>query len=248
MFTKVGQKISRLGDVIQQPRLLTVYLRGVNVRMYESLNKHWLLHSGIKTVFDVGANTGQFARVIHELLPEAFIYSFEPLHDCFRELQKNMRGVKTFQAFNTALDEKEGESKIYRNEWSQSSSLRRMMQLHKDCFPHTERESEETIRTRKLDDYCEELNIQDNILVKIDVQGFEDKVIAGGKRLMERAKILIVETCMEPLYEGQPLFRDLFTMLNSQGFKYKGALSQMMNPIDESVLYADAIFMRDVFT
>lgn len=245
MLDTIGQKLSRLGDLIRQPRLLSVYLRGINVRMFESLNKKWLLHSGIKTVFDVGANTGQFAQAIHELLPDAFIYSFEPLPDCFRELQKNMRAVKTFQAFNVALDEKDGESQIYRNEWSQSSSLRRMMQLHKECFPHTARESEETIRTRRLDYYIDGLDIEDNILIKIDVQGYEDKVIEGGKRLLQRAKILIVETAMEPLYDGQLVFRYILMMLDSQGFRYKGMLKQMASPIDESVLYADAVFTRE---
>jgi hypothetical protein len=89
------------------------------------------------------------------------------------------------------------------------------------------------------------LKIQGNVLVKLDVQGYEDKVIEGGKCLLQRAKILIVETSIVPLYEGQPLFRHIFTMLDRQQFTYHGALSQLTSPIDGSVLQADAIFMRD---
>jgi hypothetical protein len=87
MFEKIGKKVSRLGDVIQQPRLLKLRLQGVEVRMFECLNRPWLVRSGIKTIIDVGANTGQFSRAIHEVLPEAYIYSFEPLSDCFSELK-----------------------------------------------------------------------------------------------------------------------------------------------------------------
>lgn len=212
--------------------------------MYECLNKPWLVSSGVRTVFDVGANAGQFARAIHEILPEAFIYSFEPLSDCFKELKKRMRKVNNFQAFNTALADKEGETVFYRNEWSQSSSLLPMGQLHKDTFPFTVKESIETVQVRRLDDYADELKIEDNILVKLDVQGSEDKVIAGGKCLMERTKILIVETSIEALYEGQALFPDIYEILKVKGFRYKGTLDQLISPIDGSVLQANSIFIR----
>jgi FkbM family methyltransferase len=241
---KIGQKISRIGDVIQQPRLLSLRLRGVDVRLFESLNKLWLLNSDIQTILDIGANTGQFARAIHELLPGAFIYSFEPLVDCFRELQRNMCRVKSFKAFNVALDERQGEALFYRSEWSPSSSLRPMGSLHKENFPYTAGESTECISVKRLDDYIDELELKDNLLVKIDVQGCEDKVIAGGQGLLQRAKILIVETSIVPLYEGQPLFRDILTTLESQRFLYKGSLSQLTSPIDSSILQSDAIFIR----
>lgn len=245
MRRAIGQKISRLGDVIQQPQLVRLRLRGIEVRMFESLNQPWLLDAGIRTIFDIGANTGQFARAIHELLPHAYIYSFEPLADCCSELQRAMIGVKTFRVFNTALAERSGESDFYRSSWSPSSSLLPMQQLHKQNFPFTAGQSKETVKVRKLDDFAEELAIENEILVKIDVQGAEDKVIAGGQILLQRAKVLIVETSIEPLYEGQPLFADIFELVDSLGFKYKGSLSQGLSALDGSVLYADSIFVRN---
>jgi FkbM family methyltransferase len=155
IFQKVGQKVSRLGDVIQKPRLLSVRLRGIDVRIFESLCKPWLFNANIHTIFDVGANTGQFARAIHEILPEAYIYAFEPLSDCFTALQKAMRHVKHFQAFNTALGEREGKAVFYRSAWSPSSSLRPMGHLHKEYFPHTAQQSQEIVHVRRLDDYAD---------------------------------------------------------------------------------------------
>jgi FkbM family methyltransferase len=245
MLKEIGQKLSRIGDVIQEPRLLNLRFRGVEVRTFECLNKSWLRNSGVRTIFDIGANTGQFARAIHEVLPEAFIYSFEPLSDCYKEMQRAMGNVEKFRGFNTALGEKDGEAVFYRSEWSPSSSLLPMGVLHRNNFPHTARESRETVGVRRLDDYVDGLTIEDNVLLKLDVQGYEDKVLAGGKYLLERAKILIVETAMVPLYDGQPLFRDIFTTLDNHGFRYKGALSQSPSPIDGSILYSDSIFVRD---
>ena len=245
MLNKIGQKVSRIGDVLQQPKLLTLRLRGVDVRMFESLNKAWLVNADIKTIIDVGANTGQFARAIHEVLPEAYIYSFEPLSDCFKELKAAMRNVKKFQAINTALAATNGEQVFYRSAWSPSSSLLPMNQLHKENFPFTAEESKETVAVRRLDDYITDLSIEDEVLLKLDVQGYEDKVLDGGKCLLQRTKVVIVETSMVPLYEGQPLFRDIFTILDQRGFRYNGALSQANSPRDASILYADSVFIRE---
>jgi FkbM family methyltransferase len=218
-------------------------LRGIEVRTFESLNQPWLLNAGIGTIFDVGANIGQFATAIHELLPTAYIYAFEPLSDCFTELQTAMSGVRNFRAFNTALAEKEGDAEFYRSSWSPSSSLLLMHELHKKNFPFTAGQSREMVKVCRLDDCARELAIQDEILVKLDVQGAEDQVIRGGKELIRRAKVLIVETSIESLYENQPLFSDILRLLEDLGFRYKGALNQAFSSLDGSVLYADSIFI-----
>ena len=50
---------------------------------------------------------------------------------------------------------------------------------------------------------------------------------------------------MSALYDGQSLFRDIFINLDDQGFKYHGALSQLISPLDGKVLQADSIFIRE---
>ena len=120
-----------------------------------------------------------------------------------------------------------------------------MQELHKRNFPFTAGQSKETVKIRRLDDCAKELTIENEILVKLDVQGAEDKVIGGGRSLIQRAKVLIVETSMDSLYEGQPLFADIFKLLDGLGLRYKGALSQAFSTLDGSVLYADSVFVRD---
>ncbi len=41
------------------------------------------------------------------------------------------------------------------------------------------------------------------------MQGYEDKVIAGGKNIIQQADVIICELSMDNLYEGQPLFDDI---------------------------------------
>src|SRR6185503_32021 len=117
--------------------------------------------------------------------------------------------------------------------------------LHKRNFPFTADQSRETVKVRRLDDCIRELTIKKEILVKLDVQGAEDKVIHGGRELLQWAKVLIVETSFEVLYERQALFADIFKLLGDLGFTYKGALTQAFSPLNGSVLYADSLFFRE---
>jgi len=187
----------------------------------------WLKGKDIHTILDIGANTGRFASQFHRLIPDATLYSFEPLEDCYNELLKKMGHSPKFHAFNFALGDKNGEVPIYRNDYTPSSSLLSMEELHKEAFPYTKNVRIEEIEIRRLDDIIQELDIEDNLLIKIDVQGFEDKVIRGGQNVISQAKVLIVETCFEPLYKGQLLFDGI--------------------PENGRILFCDSVFLKSDF-
>ena len=205
----------------------------------------WLIRQNISTVLDIGANTGQFAEHIHRILPEAQIISFEPLADCYDELVKNGRKLGRFTAYNYALSDEEGNTSIYRSEFSPSSSLLPMGDLHKAAFPHTRGGTVETVSTRRLDD-MQDLGITYPLLVKIDVQGFEDHVIAGGSATIGRAAVLIVETSFQTLYDHQPLFDDVYRQLRELGFAYHGNWFQDNDARDGAALQSDSIFVKRV--
>jgi FkbM family methyltransferase len=217
---------------------------GVDIRRVPPFQPYgWLADEGICTVLDVGANVGQFASQIHKTLPQAKIYSFEPLSGCYAQLLCNMKQASGFQAFNHALGDSNGRSQIYRNDFSASSSLLPMEELHKRAFPFTANAKQEMIEIRRLDDVAPQLEMVDNILVKIDVQGTEDKVIQGGAGVLARASILIVETSFKPLYQGQPLFATIYDLLRGMDFVYMGTEDIMRDPRNGRVLQCDSLFM-----
>ncbi len=224
----------------------TFHLCGLDIRRIPKFEPYeWLKGMSIRTVLDIGANTGQFASQIHRLLRDATLYSFEPLEDCYNELLKRMGRIPKFHAFNFALGDKNGEAQIFRNDFTPSSSLLPMREIHKEAFPFTKNVTTQTIKIRRLDDILSELDIVDDILVKIDVQGFEDKVILGGDRLISRASVLIVETSFQSLYQGQYLFDAIYDMLRQRGFRYMGGEESLKNPQDGSILACDSVFCRE---
>jgi len=244
ILEKIGKKIARLGQTIENYKLLSLRQKGISIDEFLKLNQLWLLEAHINTVFDIGANVGQFASLIHEVLPTATIYSFEPLEDCYEKLKKKMQEVDNFRAFNLALCDTNRQLTMYRNEHSPSSSVLPMANLHKQNYPHTAKDTIIEVRSARLDDVAKDLKIEENLLIKIDVQGFESKVIAGGKKAIKQAEILIIETSFQPLYIGQPFFDDIYDFLK-EDFRYMGSLGEpRMNRVDGSPLFEDSIFLK----
>jgi FkbM family methyltransferase len=205
----------------------------------------WLINKGVKTILDIGANTGQAAATFRKIFPEAKIYSFEPLPDCYQELTDNFKDVPLFQAFNIALGDSFGKIVFNRNEYSPSSSLLTLADNHKTNFPFAYQEVPQEVEIKRLDDMVEELEICSPMLIKIDVQGFEDKVIDGGLSIISKADAIIIEMSVEILYEGQVLFDGLYTKLKGMGFNYHGNYEQLCSPEDGRVLQMDSIFVKD---
>jgi FkbM family methyltransferase len=220
--------------------------RGYSVVPKLQADKYTFMRAqNIRTVFDIGANDGGFATDIRSALPDAMIYSFEPLVSVYSNLLKNRRQDQRFKAFNCALGQTSETRVMYHNGFSPASSLLPMHQNHFDAFPLYSREQrEETISIRCLDEVAEECHLEANILVKMDVQGFEDQVIAGGNEILARSHMLILEVSFQTLYEGQPLFYDVDALLRARGFRYVGNWDQLLSMTDGSVISADAIYLR----
>jgi FkbM family methyltransferase len=213
-------------------------------RQIDSGYFRWLQNIGIRTILDVGANEGQFIKKITKILPEAKIYSFEPLKDSFIKLEKLVSAKKNITAFNFALGDNEKESLINKNEYSPSSSLLELTDLHKNAFPVTKKVKEEKIYVKVLDKIVNELELKKKVFLKIDVQGYELNVLRGAENTIKDVDIILIETSFYELYTNQPLFNDIYSFLSNKGFNYFGSFEQLYDERDGKILQADSIFIR----
>jgi FkbM family methyltransferase len=207
--------------------------------------RRWLWSAEIATVLDVGAHQGRFAFAMRRFLPEAQIYSFEPQSDCFRKLNQRLGKDRRFQAFEVALGESQGSTVFFRCEYSESSSILPMSSLHKAAFPWASRNTTETVTMNKLDNYLPQLRLAPKVLLKIDVQGYEDKVLLGGLKLLDSVDYLLIEVSFKPVYSGQFLFGDIYKMLIERNFRLIGNFEPLLSPLDGSFLQSDMLFGRN---
>ena len=203
----------------------------------------------IYTIIDVGAYNGWFSQRLLEFFPQANIYCFEPLPNIYQELVSwtEKTGGKV-TAYNVALGESEDIVTIHYNEdWSASSSLLSSTQLNKAFFPFTEKKIDIPVTQTTLDIWMENDNLRKNlkpeILIKLDVQGYEDRVIEGGKNLFKKAKACLLEINLVKLYQGQPSFGEIFRLFDEMGYYYSGNYDQVYDK-DGRVIYIDALFVK----
>jgi len=147
------------------------------------------------------------------------------------------------QCFNLALSDKEGEAEFHLNEFSFSSSLLNMTKTHKEIFPFTKNETIIKVRTDKLDNVLEHLDLKKPILLKIDVQGAELHVLKGATESLNNIDVIQLEVSFMNFYDGQASIEDVISFLKSFGFSAFFQISPVFK--GRTLLYSDFIFMRN---
>jgi FkbM family methyltransferase len=244
LASRIATRLTGLAYLLENPRLIALRRHAGLLGTHRDLNQPWLTSRKIATVLDIGAHTGLFAITIRTVLPQAQIYCFEPLPDCFKALQARMTGKGNFAAFNVALGDSTGMVPFQRNDSTSSSSVLPMAELHTATFPHTRDVQTIEIKMQRLDDAVQELKLIQPLMLKIDVQGYEERVLRGGEKTLGLADVVVVETSLEKLYDGQASFDDVYRFLVDRGFCYHGSFDQLRHPQDGRILQQDSIFVR----
>lgn len=205
-------------------------------------------HQHINTVIDVGANRGQFARQVRELFPNAIIHCFEPLPAAAEALETWAASQSNkVQVHKVALAEKPGRAMMWQHiDHDPSSSLLPATETLNQLFPQTRRSREVEVPVERLDDVLGNDPTVENggILIKVDVQGLEDRVIAGGQKIFALADVAILEISVRELYEGQPKFAQIVNSLQQFRLDYIGNLDQQHDRLGQP-LFFDAVFSRE---
>lgn len=207
-------------------------------------HRKWYRTQKFATILDVGAYIGAYAYAMQHILPDAQVYSYEPLPDSFDRLQKNLCKFGQWQGFNTALGDSNGSLEFWQNEFSASSSALPMEDLHRKTFPQTEKSDKVTVAVTRLDDMITGKEVKAPVLLKIDVQGFELSVLRGAENLLKKVDCVVCEVSYQPLYKGQASFAEVYQFMRLHGFSYQGSLENLVSPLDGSIMQSDAVFMR----
>lgn len=204
---------------------------------------NWLHRLGIETVIDVGANEGQFIGVITQTIAPKRIYAFEPILACYQRLREHTKNLPV-TAFQVGLSDYNGSSEINISQNLVSSSILEIDNLHTTLYPESKYTKTETIKIARMDDVMKSEPILGGLLIKIDVQGYEEKVLKGGRETVMRASAVIIESSFRQLYQEQWLFHQVYAFFADAGFVFFGLADQILSKSSGIPLFGDAIFIR----
>tara|TARA_R110002049_G_scaffold3795_5_gene27640 strand:- start:117629 stop:118399 length:771 start_codon:yes stop_codon:yes gene_type:complete len=125
------------------------------------------------TIFDVGANIGQYALLANKIFEsKCLIYSFEPVKLSYSALIDNIKSHRNIIGIEKGIGELIASSKIFYNgSKSVQSSL-----IEDEFSKHSE-----IIELTTIDDFIRENNIKKVNVLKLDVEGYEYKALIGAK-------------------------------------------------------------------
>ena len=136
---------------------------------------------------DVGANVGAITLALSSLCPDGFIYAFEPATQSFGFLKRNLarNGVGNATAQRLALSDAGGEATLsYNREFAGGAFI----------SDHVRDGVQETVRVGTIDHWAQQAGLDRLDLIKVDVEGYEQKVLSGARATIKSFRpTLVVE-------------------------------------------------------
>jgi FkbM family methyltransferase len=172
------------GFVLETPDMLITYWSMFVER--ELCSDDWvkaLQSASQPLVLDVGANAGLFSHLVFCLNPQAEIIAIEPLPAMVEHINAlKQRKKMNLRCISKAAGRASGEAMLESHHGYDGTSHIRLSGQPTDQTFHVE--------VTTLD---QEIAKRPVLVMKIDVEGFEEEVIAGGMETLSRTQFLIIE-------------------------------------------------------
>lgn len=201
----------------------------------------------VDLVCDIGANRGQFARELINAGYEGRILSFEPQSAAYADLLEACRHFPLWTAApRCAIGDCTEIIELNLAKNSESSSLLPMLARHEAVAPASRYVASELVQMRRLDDVAEpELSDAARPFLKLDVQGFESRVLDGAESILRRVVGLQVELDLVSLYDGSVLMENIVARLRGLGFTPYRIVPGFTDRRSGRMLQVDGMFFRE---
>jgi FkbM family methyltransferase len=144
-----------------------------------------------QTVFDVGANAGQWTALALSIKPTLNIHCFEPSRFTYEKLLQNKFppnvicnnigfGAAPQEATLWVFGDGSGTNSLYQRAGLQHVGLQSQTR-------------EERVRLDTIDRYCRQTSIQTLDFLKLDVEGHEFEVLKGMRECLSKGQVKIIQ-------------------------------------------------------
>jgi FkbM family methyltransferase len=202
----------------------------------------------INKIIDIGANVGQYGKLLRKLGFNGEIISYEPIKDTYLKLEKATLKDPKWKAFHNGVGDSKTTMEINISKNNVSSSFQGMKNVHLEESPDSEYIRKEKVDVITIDsvykDLCEDT---DRVMLKVDTQGFEKNVIVGATESLSKIFALQLELSLSQTYENEPYFLEMIDVLGSYGFQLFSVETGYFNKKSGQLYQMDGIFLKKEF-
>lgn len=185
-----------------------------------------------RVIFDIGAATGEWSRMVHAIWPGATIVGFEPNTREKANLDATARDVRGFSYRQCFLGRTKGEVEYFDND-TQTSLL-------DDTGKGVKCKASVCV----IDELVASGDVPAPEFLKLDVQGYELEVLAGAEAAMRGARALLLETSFIPFHPGLPTIDRVVAFMGERGFVWYDIMGLLRRPGDDALLQCDVMFVK----
>lgn len=160
----------------------------------------------IETVYDIGAHRGSWTAEVRASLPGARFFLFEANEAHAADLERTGE-----QHFTVVLSSDEKPVEFFDAGTSGDSYFRELTDRYAAVNPTTR-------LATTLDRVMETHALPYPDFIKADVQGAELDVLAGGRKALAHAKLVLLECPILPYNLGAPTIDEYFRFMDESGF------------------------------
>lgn len=221
MRRKIFEKILKYSfkDVGRKRQLRNFLLRDIFFNTLEELSLRFGVN--ITTVYDIGANKGEWAAEASKYLSGSEFYLFEANSTHIKSLERS-----GFDFFITALSNKVGSREFFSTGGTGDS-------FYKELTPHFgnlediiyrahrilhENVEARVVETNTLNNLVRSKGLKIPQLIKIDTQGSELDILRGSTDFLDKVAFVYMECPVDEHNEGSPKFDDYIYFMKHNGF------------------------------
>jgi len=180
------------------------------------------------TVVDVGAHEGGFSKLFLQHFPAATVHALEPVQATFDRLQGTLNSESRVRLYRLAASNYTGKAVIRTFANSERNTL--VPELTDSLI--VEPTGEEKVETLRLDEFLRKMELGRIDLLKIDVEGFELRVLEGCGRYLEPLAIPYIFFefhrigAPRSLVAGHTRLCEVDSLLDSRGYRFVTVYTQ----------------------
>ncbi len=208
---------------------------------FDEARLYAILSTNVSLIVDGGANEGQWAKRIRRDGYTGRLLSIEPGSSAFNKLLKYSSDDEAWETLNVALGSKEETAELYlSNNDGMSSSLKKPGR-HLVDFPTVKFAGSERVSVNTLENLLSQ--VHGNVMLKLDIQGFEMEALEGVGSALDKISVIEVEMTLHPMYQGENSVGQILYTIENMGFELF-SISEFGKGKNGQVSYFDVIALR----
>lgn len=191
-----------------------------------------------REIIDIGAFSGEWSRLAHQIFSNARILMIEPQESRRTILESMISANPSVYSYEPVLVGGEQGRKVDFHVFEAATAA----SVLSGSVDYPSKVNTRTLET--LDTVRERAGFHHSEFLKLDVQGYELEVLKGAEKTMAVAEAILLEVSLIELYRSSPLLHDVVEFLALRNYVAYDICGLIRRPVDEALCQIDMLFVR----